>query len=690
MSDLALATFDSLRCRFVPSLSEQAVIGTLDDSIKAALKVWLVVMGRCHLARNKKAEYAAIETEMKGSGLRGFSEGNIKRRWLDFKASNWSWRVLVADYKLPPDLAETARTALPPAFVAYWQRYAVGFSGGARAAHVQLEARWQAGDTIEGLGSWMSWWQAQPQNDGRPLPVLVPPMPEGCSYDNLVRKLPQGVELTAAREGFFSATNELPIMRRDRSELRFLELVTWDDHPLNLEVARVDLGQVCKVNGLFGMDVATATIIQHGIGARTEMPNGVERSLNRSDTRGQLFQFLRRYGVPKNYVMWLLFERASSGLNQQDEEWLHHISNGMIRVKRTGMHTHSLTPGGPSETYGSPQAKGWIESYFNLLDRALSGLPGQKGSNPLTDQKGDFKALKDEAEKTLALVKDLPPALANLATLRVLTEEQCKVLVNHTIAVLDNRDNHRLQGFEPVPMWRVRGLTQSNPWRPLDEMPRDLPASAVEIESFMETPMQKRRRLYDPADFNPIDESVLVYLLDDKKPVTVTRPYQITFQDQRVTRTYTLQDPRLEKIGTPFTAIYDRNTRDSIHLHRPGGGYVGTALLWKGANPLNAEEIAATSATIKEQQNHLLKRAKTLQLPTAAAHNERIAADNERIAGVLSEQEAARLEAGAMRTATEAVATTRAASTKRTAKKRADADKTLTSITTQAATMTGL
>jgi hypothetical protein len=403
-----------------------------------------------------------------------------------------------------------------------------------------------------------------------------------------------------------------------------------------------------------------------------------------------LFQFLRRYGVPKAYPMHLLFENASFAIDQHDEDFLRNLSPNLI-VRRTAMRRGSLLAGGSVETFGNPEAKGWLESYFNLLDRAVSAVPGQAGRNALTAKRGDIDALEKDTVALLKLVQNLPAPIQAMVALPMLTVDQGKIFLGEMVARLNWRDQHRLQGFELVPKWRIRGLGDNNPWRSVAEMPQDLPDSAIEIEHFMESPAERFTRLYNPADFTPIAESSLLPLLEDKRIVAVARPYQINFQHQRIARTYTLEDKRLETIGTEFTACFDRTDLEQIHLLDLGGGYVGTARLWHGPNPVDRKQIAETASTLKRQQRTLLKRAEVLHAPRAEESLARIEQSNERLAGAIAELETANLtlspaeQAGArILTANENLRSERQAKAKTTSKRQAAASARLAELSRQA------
>lgn len=680
-------TFDAITGKFLLPVADLPTVDRLGKAKRKRLELWLIVMGRCHLAVHRKATYAALETELANSGLAGFSEGNIKRAFLRFRASGWNWRALVPDYhltKIEDDAQETTRGSLPAAFLEYWVAHALGYSRGTKAAHADLVARWKAGEEIPGYGTWINWWQEA--HRGRPLPAVCPPdLPTGWSYENLQDKLPEQSIQTLSREGFFHAQADLPIMPRDRSQLRALELVAFDDAQMDFRVAVPGLARTSKLRGLFALDVSCGFLVEHGVGPASTDDDSVERSITRADMRGLLFQFLRRTGIPKHYTMWLLVENASAAVTEEDERLLYNISGGRVRILRTAMHTRHLLAGGPTETHGTPWSKGWLESWFNLFHNHASALPAQAGRNPLVAKKGDIEAVERDARQIMKIAQGLPPALMNLVQLPALRVDQARTVVADLIARLNHRDDHRLQGFAPMPMWRLRVGEQ---WEPLTTLPAQFRDVAM-IDHQVESPAQRFARLLGESEFERLPESSLLPLLDDKKTVTVVRPYQIEFQWQGVKKFFQLDDERLLRVGATFTACFDRQAMDCIHLLDDEGGYVGTAHLWVGANPVNKDEIAKTTATVKALQNRLIKRAQDLSTPRAAANLTRLEAGTEELAGEIAGMEAARLAGGQMAAATEshrqAAASTRAASTKRTAKKRAAVNSTLASLADEAA-----
>jgi hypothetical protein len=633
--------FESSLLRFVPPLADREDISRIDKPEQQRLDLSLVVMARVHVARNRKAAYDAIATELRDSALQGYSAGSIKRDYLAFRASGWDWRVLVRSYKRRDLQAVADRSSLPPAFLKFWLVFAGTYTGGTRAAHTELERRWKAGEELDGFGSWMAYWQREYR--GRPLPAVAPPLPPGLSYDNLLEKLPKGAELTVVREGFTAAKAELPIMRRDRSQLRALELVTFDDHPTNFRVVPDAARDSAKLLGLFALDVGCAYLAEHAAGARTITDAGVERSLTRSDGRGLLYQFLRRFGIPRHYDMHLLFERASFAIDQHDEDFLKNLSGGRIVIHRTNTETRRLLAGGPSEKVADPEGKGWIESWFNLFDRAASYLPAQAGSNPLTAKKGDIDSVEAEARSLLKFAHGLPPAIQSLLALPAMREAEAKIVLTELVNRLNARTNHRLQGFEPMLMWRLRDVPFENPWRPVAELPHHL-RDVVEYDHVVESPAARFARLYRPEDFEPIPEAALVDLLDDKRTVSVARPYQIDVQIHKVQRTYTLKSPELEKAGAKFTAILDRGDLERIHLRNNLGAYVGTAQLWHGPSPIDREQVAEAARTIKRQRNALLGRAQELHKDRAIAEVQRQERSVEQLAGAVAELEAARVQ----------------------------------------------
>jgi hypothetical protein len=115
-------TFDVTTGKFLLPVADLATVDRLGKAKRKRLDLWLIVMGRCHLAVHRKATYTSLETELANSGLGGFSEGNIKRAFLRFRASGWNWRALVPDYhlnKIEEASEETTRGNPPATFLEY-------------------------------------------------------------------------------------------------------------------------------------------------------------------------------------------------------------------------------------------------------------------------------------------------------------------------------------------------------------------------------------------------------------------------------------------------------------------------------------------------------------------------------------------------------------------------------------------
>lgn len=650
VTDVVAATqtgcrFNHTHLRFDIPLAQQAEAAQLKRPHQQKLDLMLAVMGRCYAATNKKAAYQSLATELKKSGQTGVSAGSLKRRYNAFRDSGWDWRTLVPKYHRK-DLESIAdRSSLPAPFIKWWQGFACRYSGGTRAAHSELERRWTAGETIPGLGSWMQWWQRHPDHRGKPLPTIPPPLPPGCSYWTLLNKLPNAAVLTIARQGVAAALgkHQVPIMRRDRSQLRPLERVAFDDHPLNFRVLPTGANRAAKLLGLFAVDHACGCCIDHAAGARLTNDRGVERSLTRMDARGLTVQFLKTFGVPKNWTMHLVYENASCAISHEDGLYLERVTNGRIKIIRTPVKREQVVPGGAIEKVASPQAKGEIESYFNLLDRAMSYVPGQAGSNPLTAKSGTIDDIERETKELAKLMQGLPEDFIKLVALSVLTEEEALVVLSEIITRLNNRTNHRLQGFDTVRKWRIRDLPAAgNPWRPRQEI-RDHLLDVAEWETFVESPQERFMRLYNPDDFEPVPDSVLAHLMDAKRSVTVARPYQIDLQRDRRQYTYWLDDPRLENAGTKFQAIYQPQDLDIIYLRDLDGCYIGAAHRWQGPNPTRGKEIGLAASEVKKQVKRLLTRARDLQLDHAEEELNRRADSMEALEGQLAEMEAARL-----------------------------------------------
>ncbi|HTJ77966.1 MAG TPA: hypothetical protein VL357_03145 [Rariglobus sp.] len=667
---MSLLLENNRRLFFVPAADRELFDTQIPKAARARCELLLCCMERIHLARNRKAECSEIARRL--THLRGCSAPHLKRFYLAFRASGNDWRKLVAAYHLPAE--EHQRGNLSPEFVRYWQALAEENQRAARPAYRELLRRWRRGDEIAGVGTWQRWWQAKFK--GRPLPAECPEdLPTGWSYENLLANMPAKVETTIVRDGLFAAHAGLSQILRDRNQLRPHELLTFDDAQLDFRVMAD--GGVRKLRGVFCLDVGDAYLLSHYTKPALAKEDGGEEGLMRAEVRQMLFYILRDYGIPRDYPLNLLVESGAASISKEDAAWLHAMSGGRIIVHRTSVTERTAFLGAYTERYGQPWHKGWIEAFFNLLHNECAGIAGQFGRNQLEGKTGDFEKRKEAALALYKAAECLPAFYRDQLATPFPSLGRANDFLIDVINRINHRQDHRLQGFERVSQWR---LTDGDRWRDWAEL-RELPAAAhdaVQTREVMESPAARHARRWAELVRDPLSELSLIPLLNAKRTVTLAKPFEVKLQIDGKGHVFRKIDKALAKEGLTFTAHFDEDRADCIHLFDEAGRHVATLPRVDGFNPLDRDAYKTAIKATAAGNRVLLD---NIQQRTAGRAGERLVAE-ERNREVL-ETAAADIEAGrmqlnaaeraslSMQAGAAEVRTTRAASKTRSSKKQA-------------------
>jgi hypothetical protein len=660
---------------FIVPLADREELANIGDKAQKKLDLRLRCMAAVCAATNKKAEYASLASRL--GSMKGFSAVQIKRAWLAFKAAEYDWRVLVDEYHRPDKKVGRGH---PPAFVTYWCGLALSYQrNGTAQAYQELKRLWKLGESIPGFGTWREWYQTR--YPGRATPAICPRLPDGWSENNLRQYLPSEVEISIIRDGYAASHAGLPQMARDRSGLRPLEVLAFDDVQADFRVLSLAANQVCKLRGLFAQCVGSAVIAEHFTGAVLSDDEERERGIVKDDMRLLIYTILRKYGIPRDWTMHLLVENATATISDADEKFLKQLSDGRIVVIRTAMHERDALPGFVAERWGSPWQKGSLESFFNLLHNALSATQGQAGKNPITDKTGYIDALAKDV-RALALATDgLPADLRQALIFGLLREDKAQSFVREMVHRLNLRDNHSLQGFEKIPLWR---LHEADAPRPIEELPPAL-RDHVKLEWVMESPLARMTRMVKGAKFDVPSDAALAPLLNDKVKVKVKRPYQIEFTWRGEKRTFFKQDERLRKEGTPFIGLFDPRDFTYLHLHDEAMAYVTTAPLQALVPWLDHDAIHAEQKRIMAARESLIGTAHATQAAKIRENADRQEANNAVIADGILRMRDGETPFDAAEAAAQAALSQQTAITQRAAKVSKSAAKKRDSINSQLA-----
>jgi hypothetical protein len=380
-------------------------------------------------------------------------------------------------------------------------------------------------------GTWADLWRYL--NPTRQTPERCPwseaNPPPGFSYQSFMERKPDKKTITAMQRGVGAMKEELPDVRINYANLRFLEAVAVDDHRLDVLVMGEFAGRIQLVElwALFLMDIATRKIVWVQLHPRYVDETGETVGIRARDVQHAFAHMFATYGLPLHYRCQILCENAAAVITQSCEEIFKRATDGRVWVRRSGTFDSKMWLAGFSESGGNPQGKAVIESFFGRrFDKAFGRVKGQIGAR--------YQLKPGQLERALQQANRVIKKLGNVATM----EEMETLVINfHDIARvrpailatlhhIETDPKHNLQGFEHVIEWRLSEVDQ---WRaPSDPalMLMMQTHGAAYVSQFldlpgisrprMETVAERAARMCNPADFaRPSPEAICEMWMDE-------------------------------------------------------------------------------------------------------------------------------------------------------------------------------
>lgn len=447
-----------------------------------------------------------------------------------------------------------------------------------RVASVELEAviaEWYSGANIPGYGTWREKW-VKDFGENEPMPDQCPDwfVPPGWSPRNLRRYLPGDAAIELARHGYFAAHGLLPQKRNDYSQLRPLEMVVFDDVKPDWLVSYPGVTHACEIWLLVAMDVATRTVLDWVSLAAVPDDEGKRAELLEQHMKILGGALLARYGIPTEYKMTWLVENQKATYRDAAKLALTTLSGGQIEVKHTRMVNRAL-PSGHTERHGTPyDIKGVLESFFKSFHNHAGSLPGQTGSIQMLNAPAELAQQQKEHAQLMAEIEDLPPAVHELLKLSFLRYFEAVDACEKIFAKLNNRTNHRLEGFSRVEVFR---FPTDLDWRPTEEL-RRYPAAEIKKAVFnwrMQSPIERLQQLLreQPPFARVPAEALLPFSARIVKKVRHPAPYTIAWVEQGTEFMYRGEVPELASgKGGPFFVKILPDDTSVAYLHDSDSG----------------------------------------------------------------------------------------------------------------------
>lgn len=511
----SLAKFDTADlCKIPNTEADIGEFAALKLEERALVRKRLDAIFKIYTAKNTCETAYKIAAFHEAQGDKGFSYKSLMRLYYAYLKSK-DWRVLKRNWR-------GKSKGKPQEFIKYFRELLMTGprKDSCKAARRELIKRWIRGDEIPGYGTIVDW----SLSTGRPIPKGYPrdnELPDGWSYSRLIRIKPKSsYTLEATKRGFFAAHgNEPDMMLRDRSKLRFLEMVTFDDVRIDNKCLVSMPGMKRQIGyplAVLALDIATGCDIAHCVKPRIKRAQDASTfGIASEDVRHLILNIIETYGLPP-YPITFVIENAAATLSRADELAITETFGDRIRIHRCGLLRDKLTENGFLEKGGKPWCKGWIESFFQILQTQLSLLDGAAG-NRYDNNPALLKQIEAYTARLLKLAKSNEELLKKLS-IPLPSFEEISDSILDVLLMLRQRTDHNLQGFDTVTEWRRDKFDTIHAKEELKKL-SDEELASVEIWDRRESPAERVMRLVKNIDFIKLPTAYYVHLFTLKAQI---------------------------------------------------------------------------------------------------------------------------------------------------------------------------
>ena len=492
-----------------PLLTEVLALGRIMQEIHSADKV----VRACRIIAQRKA------------GKRGYSVERLVKKYyawknaLEAEGADAAAATLIDHHRCLGCGANGCTVArevtIPPGVLARWRKDDItNDKRGMAESWKRIIRDLCDGKAVEDAGTWRDVFHAE--NPFRDLPLSCPYSlsrpPAGWSLSSFSRHKVAKVIKDIAKKGSFEAWKHLPEVRIDLTTLRPFEWLVVDDHRMDFQVY-VDVPgrgvQLVELWGLFVMDVATRMIVSFALKPRVQREDGSFMAFEHRDMQHLIAHVLCTYGIPADYDQTWIVENAAAAVSTECENLITFISQGRVKIKRTGIQVGDMTLSGFPERWGNYRGKRWLEVWFAALDIVCGGVKGQMGSD-YWSKPGSFDArlafgnrlnkLLDKCTAEIRASLELPFEWAGAA----------HWLVSDAIELLNHRQDHRLEGFEQI---RFFAFDPSAPMIPLHPQLAILHGCEQQLQRFVKFDTETQTELLNfggtPRCITPAEKMAL-------------------------------------------------------------------------------------------------------------------------------------------------------------------------------------
>lgn len=530
--------------------------------------------------------------------MRYFGVSSIRDKYYAYVKSGGNWRVLCR-------LWTGRKSSLPPEF----KKWIVALAArtdrydSTKSVVMAVKRMWLANVEIPGYGEPRVWWAKNRPNREFPARAVMfdEDFPIGWTDRNLHNLLPKNkAALAVAKLGYAAGHGKFRAqLLRDTSKLKPMQLVTFDDVRLDIMALCDYEGKVqpCYVNAIFALDVGTRKIISWLIKPRLSRGDGTHLGLDRSDTKALMLGILGGL-MPVDYKVRFLLENASATLEAEDRKLLQSIFRDNIEFRATGLTRFDLIKScGFVEKGGQPWWKAWIEAFFRKLHTLMNLLSGTTG-NRYDSKPGELESKCKYCLQVLRAAKRDGVDFNGL-WFPLLKYDQLERVMGELVDWLNNRSDHRLQGFDMVDEYVNNATGERITFGELAALDNKSRIGWI-CKPRPETPAERWEKLAARERFMRLPQGALLPLYDKTRQVTVRcgriEIYDKRFSNERLIFT-AANLPALEREGETFTAGIP-DSRDFINLWARDGSFAGSVPRVGRLNVLDDDAILAAAGDV--------------------------------------------------------------------------------------------
>ena len=520
----------------VPS-QDGAEFAQLPDEVKWEVLDLLTAMRNASAAPRPRA---ALEEMAAANGhRRGWSFKSLERKFYELQDTR-DWRTLVNRAKTTGDGKSEWIT---PAVADAWKGYCDRHMRSLKSAYIELVADFRIGKEI-GDVDWRRVWQELPELRHQPMPQRCPPgmpLPPGWSYHNLMRHKPRKIEMEAARRGRHAALKLSSRVHTTRADLPPGAQYEFDDMWHNCMVMCQGYPKAVRPLELACIDISSAHKVAFALKPRMEDAAGKRKNINEADMRFLIAHVLCNIGYHPDGCT-LFVEGGTATIRERLEGVLTELSNGKVKVSKTGVDRKVPLNKWGYETKGNPDHKAHIESSHNLYQNRLDALPGYTGSNSRLDKPEDHDALVRVVDKMLAATCVMPAALAQRLRFPVLDWSTFSDVVHEVYEQISWSDDHTLEGWHdrierqwkahPADMWH-----SEDDYLRLPQQTQDALAPVIAQEGMTRVAKLSRNQFWETgldALVRFPDWAVTMICGDDLAEARACPSAEVVFVDQKV------------------------------------------------------------------------------------------------------------------------------------------------------------